>query len=57
MERQPSANYGVLKLALRTTNITDRYVVFAFRLGNPPIAISQVYGTPRTVTLDLTYEF
>ena len=57
MERQPSAHNGALKLALRTTNITDRYVVFAFPLGNPPIAISQVYGTPETVGLDLTYEF
>lgn len=52
------ANYGNLKFALWGKNITDEeYIVFAFPLGNPPVAISQVYGTPRTIGLDITYEF
>lgn len=51
-------DYGSLKLALWSKNITDEeYVIFAFPLGNPPKAISQIFGTPRTIGLDLTYEF
>lgn len=49
---------GRFKVSVWGKNLTDEdYVVFALPLGNPPLAVTQVYGTPRTAGIDFSYEF
>jgi len=51
-------NAGDLKLSLWGRNLTDEeYVVFSTAVNEPPAAIVQVYGTPRTAGVELTYEY
>jgi iron complex outermembrane receptor protein len=54
----PLAGYGKLQLALWGKNLTDEeYVNFGFPLADPPIAIVQSFGDPRTYGVDLTYKY
>lgn len=49
---------GTFKVSVWGKNLGDEeYVIFALPLGNPAIAVTQVYGTPRTAGIDFSYEF
>ena len=51
-------NAGALSLSVWGRNLTDEeYVVFGFPVLDPPIAVTQAFGTPRTVGFDVTYAF
>lgn len=49
---------GSFKVSLWGKNLTDEeFVNLSFGIGDPAIAIGQVFGPPRTYGLDLSYEF
>lgn len=52
------SNAGRAKASLWVKNVADtEYVVFGFPLGDPPIGVTQAFGTPRTFGFDVTYDF
>lgn len=49
---------GSLKASIWGKNILDEeYVIFAVAVGDPAASINQMFGDPRTVGLDLSYQF
>lgn len=50
-------NAGNVKISLWGKNITDEeYIVYAAPAGSPPVSITQVFGAPRTLGVDITFE-
>ncbi len=51
-------NAGTLKASIWGKNLTDEeYIVDAFPVGNPPVSVGQAFGDPRTLGVDVTYNF
>ena len=49
---------GHLKASVWGKNIFDEeYIVYAFPVGDPAVSIGQAFGTPRTLGLDISYQF
>ena len=49
---------GTLKLSVWGENLTDEeYVIHAFSFGVPTLVIGQAFGDPRTLGINVTYEF
>ncbi len=49
---------GTLKVSAWAENLTDEeYVVIAFPIGDPAVSIAQAFGDPRTLGVNVTYEF
>jgi iron complex outermembrane receptor protein len=52
------ADSGSFRLSVWGRNITDEeYIVYSSPVGTPPIAITEVYGDPRTIGININYEF
>ena len=49
---------GQLKASVWAKNLLDEeYVIYAFPVGEPAVSIGQAFGDPRTMGVDLTYQF
>lgn len=49
---------GSLQISAWGKNLMDeKYIAFAFAVGDPAVSIGQVFGDPRTMGIDITYEF
>lgn len=49
---------GTFSASLWGRNLTDEeYVTFAFPVGEPAVVIAQKFGDPRTVGVDISYQF
>ena len=52
----PVAGSGRLKVSAWGKNLTDeQYVVQGYPINDPPITVTQAFGTPRTVGMEVTY--
>ena len=53
-----SRSEGELTVSAWGKNLGDKeYVVFAFPVGDPAVAVVQTFGDPRTYGLDISYQF
>lgn len=51
-------NAGSLQISAWGKNLADeKYIAFAFAVGDPPVSIGQIFGDPRTMGVDITYQF
>ena len=49
---------GSLKASIWAKNLLDEeYIIFAVAIGEPAASINQIFGDPRTLGLDISYEF
>lgn len=49
---------GSLKASLWGKNLTDEeYIIDSFPVGDPAVSIGQAFGDPRTLGVDITYQF
>ncbi len=49
---------STLKVSVWAENLSDEeYIVYAFPVADPAVSIAQAFGDPRTVGVNLTYEF
>ena len=49
---------GQLKASLWAKNVLDEeYIIYAFPVGEPAVSIGQAFGDPRTMGIELTYQF
>lgn len=49
---------GSLKASIWAKNLLDEeYIIFAVAVGEPAASINQMYGDPRTMGLDISYQF
>jgi outer membrane receptor protein involved in Fe transport len=49
---------GQLKASLWAKNLLDKeYIIYAFAVGEPAVSIGQAFGDPRTMGVDITYQF
>ena len=49
---------GQLKASLWAKNLLDKeYIIYAFPVGEPAVSIGQAFGDPRTMGVDITYQF
>ena len=49
---------GNLKASIWAKNLLDeKYIVYAFPVGDPAVSVAQAFGTPRTMGLDISYMF
>ena len=49
---------GQLKASLWAKNLLDKeYIIYAFPVGEPAVSIAQAFGDPRTIGVDITYNF
>jgi iron complex outermembrane recepter protein len=53
-----SSGKGRLKASVWAKNLLDEeYVIYAFAVGEPAVSIGQAFGDPRTLGVDVTYQF
>lgn len=51
-------NNGQLKASIWAKNLLDKeYIIYAFPVGEPAVSIGQAFGDPRTMGVDITYQF
>jgi len=49
---------GRLRASVWAKNVLDKeYIIYAFAVGEPAVSIGQAFGDPRTVGVDVTYQF
>lgn len=49
---------GSFSASLWARNLTDEeYITFAFPVGDPAVVLAQKFGDPRTIGVDITYQF
>jgi len=49
---------GQLKASVWAKNLLDEeYIIYAFPVGDPAVSIGQAFGDPRTMGVDITYQF
>lgn len=49
---------GRLKASVWAKNLLDKeYIIYAFAVGEPAVSIGQAFGDPRTLGVDISYQF